>query len=47
MVWPLKNKEVKNTLLIKVDQSLGGYGFALRFLNAEGSVFIDDINIEY
>jgi len=45
--FPVILKKGKNTLLVKVDQSLGGYGFALRFLSADGSEFIEDIDITY
>lgn len=44
--FPVRLKKGRNTLLVKVDQSLGGYGFVLRFLSADGTMVIDDLDIE-
>jgi len=46
-MFSLTLKKGRNPVLVKVDQSIGGYGFALRFLTPDGCNFIEDIDISY
>lgn len=43
--FPVSLKKGRNPLLVKVDQSVGGYGFALRFLGWGPDAIMDDLNI--